>query len=52
MYLSTDDTFEEIKNKVLDELHSVYPVCNENLDDVLGVVLLKDLFANIEKRRF
>lgn len=52
VYLSTDDTFEEIKDKVLSELHSVYPVCNENLDDVLGVVLLKDLFANIEKGDF
>ena len=28
--------------KILDELHSVYPVCNENLDEVIGVVLLKD----------
>nr|WP_091467710.1 hemolysin family protein [Flavobacterium urocaniciphilum] len=52
VYLSTDDTFEEIKDKVLGELHSVYPVCNENLDDVLGVVLLKDLFANLEKGDF
>lgn len=52
LYLSTDDTFEEIKDKVLSELHSVYPVCNENLDEVVGVVLLKDLFANIEKGDF
>ncbi|MFY7958245.1 hemolysin family protein [Flavobacterium macrobrachii] len=52
VYLSTDDTIEEIKNKVLDELHSVYPVCNENLDEVQGVVLLKDLFANFEKGNF
>jgi putative hemolysin len=52
IYLSTDETFEEIKAKVLDELHSVYPVCNENLDEVIGVVLLKDLFANLEKGNF
>ncbi|WP_291275508.1 hemolysin family protein [Flavobacterium sp.] len=52
VYLSTDDTFEEIKAKVLGELHSVYPVCNENLDEVIGVVLLKDLFANIENGDF
>lgn len=52
VYLSTDDTIEEIKTKVLDELHSVYPVCNENLDEVQGVVLLKDLFANFEKGNF
>lgn len=52
VYLSTDETFEEIKLKVLNELHSVYPVCDENLDEVLGVVLLKDLFANIENGDF
>jgi putative hemolysin len=52
VYLSLDETFDEIKNKVLKELHSVYPVCNENLDEVVGVVLLKDLFANLEKGNF
>jgi putative hemolysin len=49
VYLSYEDTIEELKAKVLDELHSVYPVCNENLDDVVGVVLLKDLFTSFEK---
>ncbi len=52
VYLSYDDTIEELKAKVLDELHSVYPVCHENLDDVVGVVLLKDLFAGFEKGPF
>jgi putative hemolysin len=52
VYISNDDTIEEIKNKVLDELHSVYPVCNENLDEVQGVVLLKELFSNFEKGNF
>ena len=52
VYLSMDDTLEEIKTKVLDELHSVYPVCEDNLDEVVGVVFLKDLFANFEKGNF
>ena len=52
VYLSLDDTFDEIKEKVLGELHSTYPLCNENLDEVVGVVLLKDLFANLEKGDF
>lgn len=50
VYLSYEDTVEELKDKVLDELHSVYPVCVENLDDVVGVVLLKDLFTAFEKK--
>ena len=52
VYLSMDDTLDEIKTKVLDELHSVYPVCEDNIDEVVGVVFLKDLFANFEKGNF
>ena len=49
VYLSYEDSVEAIKAKVLNELHSVYPVCDANLDDVEGVVSLKDLFVNFEK---
>jgi putative hemolysin len=52
VYLSLEETLEALKNKVLDELHSVYPVCNENMDDVVGIVLLKDLFTSFEKGPF
>lgn len=52
VYLSLEDSFEELKAKVLDELHSIYPVCKDNMDDVEGVVLLKDLFASFEKGEF
>ena len=52
VYLSLEDTIEELKAKVLDELHSVYPVCKENMDDVEGIVLLKDLFVGFEKGKF
>jgi putative hemolysin len=47
-----EDNIQELKDKVLDELHSVYPVCSDNLDEVIGIVLLKDLFANFEKSNF
>lgn len=49
VYLSLDDSIAELKGKVLNELHSVYPVCKENLDEVVGVILLKDLFLHFEK---
>lgn len=52
VYLTMDDTVEELKAKVLEELHTVYPVCQENLDEVIGVVKLKDLFLNFEKGNF
>jgi putative hemolysin len=52
VYLSLEDTKEEIKAKVIDELHSVYPVCEDNLDNVIGLVLLKDLFVSFESGQF
>jgi len=52
IYLTLEDNIQELKDKVLDELHSVYPVCSDNLDEVIGIVLLKDLFANFEKNNF
>lgn len=49
VYLTQKESVHEIKAKVLDELHSFYPVCEENLDDVIGIVSLKDLFLMFEK---
>jgi putative hemolysin len=51
-YLSLDDSTEELKNKVLNDLHSFYPVCHENLDEIIGIVSLKELFLNFEKGSF
>jgi len=53
VYLSFEDSIEGLKGKVLEELHSLYPVCKgNNIDDVEGVVLLKDLFSSFEKGQF
>ncbi|MXN91791.1 DUF21 domain-containing protein [Flavobacterium sp. Sd200] len=52
-YLSTSFTKDSIKQTMLEELHSVYPVCEGNsLDDVIGVVQLKDIFANYDNDNF
>jgi len=34
---------EEIRNKIRGDLHSVYPLCEDDLDKVLGVIYVKDL---------
>lgn len=52
VYLSVDDTVEELKAKVLNELHSIFPVCKDSLDEIIGVVSLKDLFSNFDKGNF
>ncbi len=45
VFLNVTDDFMNIRKKIEQEKHSAYPVCAENnLDNVLGIVLLKDLF--------
>ncbi len=52
-YLNTDFDKDKIREVMLEELHSMYPVSEgNNLDEVRGVVLLKDIFANYEKPGF
>jgi putative hemolysin len=43
---------EQVKEYMLKELHSIYPVYEENHDDIVGVVNLKSIFANIDKPNF
>ncbi|MBF6607693.1 MAG: HlyC/CorC family transporter, partial [Flavobacterium sp.] len=42
----------QVRELMLRELHSVYPVYNENHDDVVGVVNLKGIFAHFEEEDF
>ena len=39
----------EIKEYMLQELHSIYPVYGKDYDDIVGVVNLKNIFAHIDK---
>ncbi|MEC4004509.1 hemolysin family protein [Flavobacterium sp. SUN052] len=52
VYLSVNDSVAELKVKVLNELHSIFPVCNDSLDEIIGIVSLKDLFSNFDKENF
>jgi putative hemolysin len=53
VYLDTNDSWETIKFKINSEKHSAYPVCeNNDLDDVIGIVLLKDLFSPFNNNEF
>ncbi|PVD51305.1 hemolysin [Terrimonas sp.] len=37
---------EKIKEKIIVEPHSVYPVCDGNIDNIKGVVSIKDLYIH------
>lgn len=49
VFLQMQDTFQEVKNKVVNEIHSFYPVCQQNMEEVIGIVSLKDIFLMVEK---
>ena len=50
VYLDVNDSEEKNKNKILNNLYNVYPVCDGNLDKILGIVYIKDLFTTILKQ--
>jgi putative hemolysin len=42
----------QVRDLMLKELHSIYPVYDKNFDDIIGVVNLKNIFAHFEKADF
>ncbi|MCO5232488.1 MAG: hemolysin family protein [Chitinophagales bacterium] len=44
LWVDIQDSMEEIKEKIKDELHSVYLVCDKQIDDWKGLVFVKELF--------
>ncbi|HEX8268495.1 MAG TPA: hemolysin family protein [Flavobacterium sp.] len=52
IFLPLDADKNRVKELMLKELHSVYPVYGENFDDIIGVVDLKNIFAHFENENF
>jgi putative hemolysin len=52
VFLPLASNREQVKEFMIKELHSVYPVYGENYDDIVGVVNLKNIFSNIDNEAF
>ncbi len=52
VFIPIHSTKTQVKELMLKELHSIYPVFGENYDDIVGVVNLKNIFANIDNDNF
>jgi putative hemolysin len=52
VWIDINDKPEKIKAKVKDNLYNTYPVVSEKLDNIEGVVYLKDLFDKIDMPGF
>ncbi len=51
-WLDVKMTTVEIKEELKKDVYEVYPVASENLDNVMGVVYLKDIVRNMDKEKF
>ncbi|MBK7291430.1 MAG: HlyC/CorC family transporter [Chitinophagaceae bacterium] len=52
VWFNLDDNEEKIKEKILAEPHSVYPICEGNIDEIKGFVSIKDLYIPPDHRLF
>jgi putative hemolysin len=46
IWFELHDSEETIKEKILQEPHSVYPICDDTIDNIKGVVAIKDLYVS------
>jgi putative hemolysin len=52
IWFNLDDSEEKIKEKILQEPHSAYPICDESIDNIKGVVSIKDLYISPDDTLF
>jgi putative hemolysin len=45
VWLDVEDSVEENRAKIFESRHSIYPVCRNTVDDVVGLIYVKDLIA-------
>jgi putative hemolysin len=45
IWFDLNETEEMIKEKILREPHSVYPVCDKEIDNIKGMVTIKDMYV-------
>jgi len=52
VFLPLHSDKSQVRDLMLKELHSIYPVYSDNFDDIVGVVNLKNIFAHFENENF
>lgn len=53
VFFNETDDWDTIRQKIYSEKHSAYPVCkNNDPDQIIGIVLLKDLFDPVDEKGF
>lgn len=52
VWFNLDDNEDKIKEKILQETHSAYPICDGTIDNIKGVVSIKDLYVSPDSTLF
>jgi putative hemolysin len=52
VWIDLEDPIDEIREEIENNVHNVYPVASEQLDEIAGVVFLKDFFSRFGDPEF
>ena len=52
IWFDKEESEDTIKEKILKEPHSAYPICNGSIDSIAGVVSIKDLYVSPDSQPF
>lgn len=52
IWFNLDDNEDKIKEKIFQEPHSIYPICDGEIDTIKGVVSIKDLYISPDNTLF
>ncbi len=52
VWFDLDENEEKIKEKIIIEPHSIYPICDGDIDNLKGIVSLKDLYVTDDLTKF
>ena len=52
IWFNLDDSEDKIKEKILQEPHSSYPICDGSIDNIKGIVSIKDLYISPDNTLF
>jgi len=52
LFFDINDTEDTIKEKILREPHSVYPICEGGIDNIRGIISIKDMYVIPDDKPF
>lgn len=51
VWIDINDAPEQVQNLIENSVHTNFPVCNQSLDNILGIVSIKDILVVLSKKK-